>query len=202
MAQQFEYQPYGAVRFLAGGWIESSNLFAWRYLFQAGRFDSTSGLYHFGTRELSPTLGRWMQNDAGGYIDGANTYQFVLSNPLVYTDPSGLCADSGWKWWLQKATAVLQVVAGAAEIWLGSSAPDPRLRIDRSRLGHSDDGPGEPVRQRLGQDGDIPEDRRRGQVDGRWRYGGKVDWRHRRCEHRDRRVGQGAVEHSQGRPSR
>ena len=63
-----------------------------------------------------------MQNDAGGYIDGANTYQFVLSNPLVYTDPSGLCADSGWKWWLQKATAVLQVVAGAAEIWLGSGA--------------------------------------------------------------------------------
>jgi hypothetical protein len=38
----------------------------------------------------SPTLGRWMQMDPAGYVDGANIYEFVKSNPIVGVDPSGL----------------------------------------------------------------------------------------------------------------
>lgn len=38
----------------------------------------------------SPTLGRWMQMDPAGYVDGANLYQFVNSQPVNGTDPAGL----------------------------------------------------------------------------------------------------------------
>jgi hypothetical protein len=37
----------------------------------------------------SPKLGRFLQQDPAGYVDGANIYQFGISNPLSYVDPSG-----------------------------------------------------------------------------------------------------------------
>lgn len=38
----------------------------------------------------SPTLGRWMQQDPVGYMDGANSYQVVMDSPVNYVDPLGL----------------------------------------------------------------------------------------------------------------
>lgn len=38
----------------------------------------------------SPTLGRWMQQDPAGYVDGMNLQQYERSNPPVHTDPLGL----------------------------------------------------------------------------------------------------------------
>ncbi len=38
----------------------------------------------------SPTLGRWMETDPEQYVDGANVYQMELSNPVNFTDASGL----------------------------------------------------------------------------------------------------------------
>lgn len=43
----------------------------------------------------SPTLGRWMQMDPSGYVDGMNPYQFVRSNPETWTDPLGLKGKEG-----------------------------------------------------------------------------------------------------------
>jgi uncharacterized protein RhaS with RHS repeats len=37
----------------------------------------------------SPTLGRWLEEDPAGYVDGANLYQMELGNPVLYTDPTG-----------------------------------------------------------------------------------------------------------------
>ena len=37
----------------------------------------------------SPTLGRWIQADPKGYVDGLNTYQGYLSNPATLWDPMG-----------------------------------------------------------------------------------------------------------------
>ena len=36
------------------------------------------------------SLGRWINQDPAGYINGANTYQFVESNPVNAVDPLGL----------------------------------------------------------------------------------------------------------------
>ena len=54
----------------------------------------STGLYLFRYRNYSPSLGTWISQDPAGYINGANTYQFVMSNPVGNVDPSGL-----WVWW-------------------------------------------------------------------------------------------------------
>ncbi len=41
-------------------------------------------------RNYSPSLGRWINQDPVGYVNGANTYQFVMSNPVGNVDPWGL----------------------------------------------------------------------------------------------------------------
>lgn len=38
----------------------------------------------------SPSLGRWVQQDPTGYVDGMNLYQYVASQPVVAVDPRGL----------------------------------------------------------------------------------------------------------------
>ena len=51
--------------------------------------DSVAGLYYACNRNYSPSLGRWISQDPAGYINGANTYQFVESNPVGNVDPWG-----------------------------------------------------------------------------------------------------------------
>ena len=40
-------------------------------------------------RNYSPSLGRWINQDPAGYINGVNTYQFVESNPAGNVDSRG-----------------------------------------------------------------------------------------------------------------
>jgi uncharacterized delta-60 repeat protein/RHS repeat-associated protein len=91
VVERYLYDPYGARTILTPTWgSRSSSSFAWVYGHQGGRLDGFSGLYHFRNRDLSPTLGRWMQKDPLGYVDGMNSYQYVHSNPAAHLDPSGL----------------------------------------------------------------------------------------------------------------
>jgi len=56
----------------------------WRNFDQGGRYDATMGLYTYGERDYSPTLGRWMQQDnGGGYVDGANLYLARLGHRSI-----------------------------------------------------------------------------------------------------------------------
>lgn len=41
----------------------------------------------------SNTLGRWVELDPAGYVDGANMYEFVGDDPADFVDPSGLEAQ-------------------------------------------------------------------------------------------------------------
>jgi RHS repeat-associated protein len=47
-------------------------------------------LYTVRFRTYSPELGRWLQRDPLGPVDGVNVYQYVRSSPVLLTDPLGL----------------------------------------------------------------------------------------------------------------
>jgi len=44
-------------------------------------------------RNYHPTLGRWIERDPEGYVDGMSLYQYCRSNPVGMTDPTGLYSD-------------------------------------------------------------------------------------------------------------
>ncbi len=83
VVERFGYDPFGAVTFLSSSWgTLSGSAYAWRYLFQGGRYDTATGLVHFRNRELSPTLGRWLQKDPIGFGGrDANLYRVMGNNP-------------------------------------------------------------------------------------------------------------------------
>jgi RHS repeat-associated protein len=89
ISERFVYSPYGSVQALDANFVSTADAFNWQYMYQGGRFDSAIGLYHFGARDYSPTLGVWTSQDPMQYINGANTYQFVMSNPAGRVDPWG-----------------------------------------------------------------------------------------------------------------
>jgi RHS repeat-associated protein len=82
--------PYGAQTLLNSSWTGISDTYTWIYGFQGGRYDSYAGLYNFQRREYDPTLGRWMQQDPAGYVDGKNLYRALTDSPVDFVDPFGL----------------------------------------------------------------------------------------------------------------
>jgi RHS repeat-associated protein len=91
VVERYVYDPFGQATILDANWTErAASAFAWVYLHQGGRFDTTSGLYHFRHRDYSPTLGRWTSLDPLRYDAGdVNLYRVVFNAPTNFTDPSG-----------------------------------------------------------------------------------------------------------------
>lgn len=103
VVERYMYDPYGkvsvrhGVRDAAGNntseseWDErTSNTFDNAILYCGYRFDPESGLYHVCHRSYHPTLGRWVQRDPIGYVDGMSLYEYGQSAPTSATDPHGL----------------------------------------------------------------------------------------------------------------
>lgn len=88
--ERYVYSPYGSLTVMTGSWgSRSGSSYSWLYLYQGGRYDWNTGLYHFGYRDYDPNLGRWLQQDPMGYVDGMNSYQMEMSNPILFTDTQG-----------------------------------------------------------------------------------------------------------------
>jgi RHS repeat-associated protein len=99
VVERYVYDPFGQVTVLDAGWnVLAASAFAWVYLHQGGRFDATSGLYHFRHRDYSPTLGRWVNLDPIRYEAGdVNLYRALGNSVTNRLDPSGL-DDWYWPW--------------------------------------------------------------------------------------------------------
>ncbi len=91
--ERYEYDSYGQVTILDADFStdgDGVSDYEQHHLFAGYRLDTESGLYEVRNRILHPTLGRWMQRDPLGYVDGGSLYEYVGSTPLFATDPLGL----------------------------------------------------------------------------------------------------------------
>jgi len=50
-----------------------------------------TGLHQNWMRDYDPTLGRYIQADPLGLVEGASVYNYARQNPARYTDVTGLC---------------------------------------------------------------------------------------------------------------
>jgi RHS repeat-associated protein len=86
--------------------------------FKADRFGSSvlPGLSFFRNRVYDQQTGRWTQEDPLGVAAGLNLYQFNGNNPVMYTDPFGLCPQGDTACELYKAgMQVLGFLTGALD---------------------------------------------------------------------------------------
>ncbi len=58
-------------------------------LYQGMQYDPITDLYYGRARWYSTSLGRWISQDPAGYVNGANAYQFVMSDPIGRVDATG-----------------------------------------------------------------------------------------------------------------
>ena len=79
------YLPFGGVQASTGSNSELRFPGQW--------FQSESGLHQNWMREYDPTLGRYIQADPLGLVDGASVYGYALQNPGRYVDPRGERVD-------------------------------------------------------------------------------------------------------------
>jgi RHS repeat-associated protein len=122
VAERYSYDPYGNVTVenadgtIKGNGTASASGYGWTVLHQGLMLDSATGTYDDRNREFGATLGRFLQEDPAGYVDGVNRYQFVSSCPTSKLDFSGCdwVSDNG-PIFIMAGGAVIGAVGG---IWL------------------------------------------------------------------------------------
>ncbi len=89
--ERYSYTPYG-VRTIHDGSFGSraSSSYDWNVGHQGLHHDEESSLVYNRARMLSPHLGRFVQRDPLGYVDGMSAYQYCNSIPISQYDPRGL----------------------------------------------------------------------------------------------------------------
>lgn len=91
IVEHYEYDPYGKPRFYDASYTEiGATAIGNHYLFTGREYDAETGLYFFHARYYHPGIGRFLQRDPAGLVDGMNLYQYVNSNPIGWIDPDGL----------------------------------------------------------------------------------------------------------------
>ncbi len=94
VAEYYQYQAFGQMRVFSGAPLSSANKspLGNPYGFTGRRWDAEAGLWHYRNRDYKSTLGRFLQRDPAGFVDGVNLYTYVHNRPLDALDPSGLTA--------------------------------------------------------------------------------------------------------------
>ena len=97
VVERYAYTPYGEVTVLDADFSVDHNGSdnGNEYLYTGRRLDPETGLQLNRNRFYHAPLGRWVNRDPSGYIDGYNLYEYVQSSPMTSVDPSGLAP----KWW-------------------------------------------------------------------------------------------------------
>ncbi|MGY1423601.1 RHS repeat-associated core domain-containing protein [Bacillus cereus] len=85
-----EFYPYGGTALWAARNEIESNYKITRY---SGKELDATGLYYYGYRYYMPWVGRWLNPDPAGTMDGMNLYRMVGNNPINLIDKTGLAGD-------------------------------------------------------------------------------------------------------------
>ncbi|MEE9928114.1 RHS repeat-associated core domain-containing protein [Microvirgula aerodenitrificans] len=80
------YYPYGGTAAWAA---RSDSEVSYKFVRYSGKERDASGLYAYGLRYYAPWLGRWINPDPGGTIDGLNLFRMVRNNPVSLRDLTG-----------------------------------------------------------------------------------------------------------------
>jgi len=96
VVQRYEYETCGACRVLEPNFApdpDGLSDYANSYLFTGRRLDildaNSLKIRHERNRYYDPQTGRWLTHDPIGYWDSMNLYEYVISNPMILTDPLG-----------------------------------------------------------------------------------------------------------------
>ncbi|MGC7837612.1 RHS repeat-associated core domain-containing protein [Pseudomonas wayambapalatensis] len=87
-----EYYPYGGTAILAGRHRIEVEYKTVRY---SGRERDVTGLYYYGYRYYQPWVGRWLNPDPAGTVDGINIFRMTRNNPIMFRDVAGLMTNEG-----------------------------------------------------------------------------------------------------------
>jgi RHS repeat-associated protein len=83
LAQTYAFDSFGNQTSSSGSLTNS-------FRYTAREFDSETGLYYYRTRYYDPPPGRFSIEDPIGFGGGRNFYNYALSNPVNFSDPTGL----------------------------------------------------------------------------------------------------------------
>nr|WP_255701914.1 RHS repeat-associated core domain-containing protein [Bordetella sp. LUAb4] len=88
---QEEYYPYGGTAVLAS---RSNSEVKYKYIRYCGKERDATGLFYYGLRYYQPWIGRWINPDPAGTVNGQNLYRMVRNNPVSLQDRAGLMGDT------------------------------------------------------------------------------------------------------------
>jgi RHS repeat-associated protein len=92
-----EYYPYGLVRHQGQAGGGNGAPAGQTFVFAGEQLDSLTGVYHLRARQYDPGTGRFLTTDPvappinGPYV---GAYAYAQGNPVIHTDPSGLCVPA------------------------------------------------------------------------------------------------------------
>jgi len=124
--ERYEYDAYGMPTFYGANYNPlTSSTVGNPYLFNARHWDTETQLYYYRARYYHPVLGRFMQRDPMGYVDGMSLYEYVGSNVVNRRDPLGL---------------YVVLIGGAADVpggnWIIAQLKDPHFSMGWGYVNH------------------------------------------------------------------
>jgi RHS repeat-associated protein len=91
----------------------SLGTFVYNLRFPGQQFDVESELNYNYFRDYDPTVGRYVESDPIGLRGGPGTFSYALNQPILLSDPRGLCPCSNGHWRAKAGDLTVSVAFGA-----------------------------------------------------------------------------------------
>jgi RHS repeat-associated protein len=106
ISNSYSYDAFGNGIGITGSFVNS-------YRYTARDYDPEIGLQYSRARYYDPTIGRFLNEDPTGFVDGVDFYRYVRNNVVNNTDPLGLTSYRGFP--ADKEAQMRNAVARAIE---------------------------------------------------------------------------------------